>query len=130
MDNFRRRAAVIAFRCAVIFYLLSGEERESKACVDFMLTMAEYCLDTQIRMLGNMMQSQQEQNAPAEIRSISDKTTFDKLPREFTFDDVRDAKGPGCSDSTYRSTISRWKKNEMIEAIKGGNKKIYRKKVA
>ena len=130
MDNFRRRAAVIAFRCAVVFHLLSGEERESKACVDFMLTMAEYCLDTQMRMLGNMMQSQQEQSAPAEIRSISDKTTFDKLPEEFNFDNVRDAKGPGCSDSTYRSTISRWKKNGMIEQIKGGNKKMYRKKVA
>ena len=131
MDNFRRRAAVIAFRCAVIFYLLSGEERESKACVDFMLTMAEYCLDTQIRMLGNMMQSQQEQNAPAEIRSISDKTTFDKLPNVFSISDVEDAKGPGFKPSTYRSTANRWKKHGIVEEVPcPGGKVMYRKKVA
>ena len=129
MDNFRRRAAVISFRCAVIFHLLSGEERESKACVDFMLTMAEYCLDTQMRMLGNMMQSQQEQSAPALIHSISDKTTFDKLPEEFTYDDVRVAKGI-CKESTYRSTVRRWKQNDMIEEVAQGTVKVFRKKVA
>ena len=130
MDNFRRRAAVIAFRCAVVFHLLSGEERESKACVDFMLTMAEYCLDTQMRMLGNMMQSQQEQSAPAEIRSISDKTTYDKLPEEFTYEDVRQAKGPDCKESTYRSTVRRWRQNGMIEDANQGTVKAFRKKVA
>ena len=129
MDNFRRRAAVIAFRCAVIFHLLSGDERESKACVDFMLTMAEYCLDGQMRMLGNMMQSQQEQSAPAEIRKISDKTTFDKLPKEFTYDDLRKAKG-ACKEATYRSTIKRWRKNNMIEDADQGTIKFFRKKVA
>jgi uncharacterized protein (DUF4415 family) len=129
MDNFRRRAAVIAFRCAVIFHLLSGDEHESKACVDFMLTMAEYCLDGQMRMLGNMMQSQQEQSAPAEIRKISDKTTFDKLPKEFTYDDLRNAKG-ACKEATYRSTIKRWRQNGMIEDADQGTVKIFRKKVA
>lgn len=130
MDNFRRRAAVIAFRCAVVFYLLSGEERESKACVDFMLMMADYCLDTQMRMLGNMIESQQAQNAPAEVRTISDKTTFDKLPKEFTYADVKDAKGPGYSDSSYRSSVSRWKKFELIEEIGVGANKKFRKKIA
>ena len=130
MDNFRRRAAVIAFRCAVIFHLLSGEERESKACVDFMLTMAEYCLDTQMRMLGNMMQSQQELNAPAEIHSINDKTTFDKLDDVFSIGDVEAAKGVGFKPSTYRSIVTRWKQNNLIEKIEKGKNKLYRKKVA
>ena len=130
MDNFRRRAAVIAFRCAVVFYLLSGEEHESKACVDFMLMMADYCLDTQMRMLGNMIESQQAQNAPAEVRTISDKTTYDKLPKEFTYADVKDAKGPGYSDSSYRSSVSRWKKFNLIEEIGIGINKKFRKKVA
>jgi len=130
MDNFRRRAAVIAFRCAVVFYLLTGEEHESKACVDFMLMMADYCLDTQMRMLGNMIESQQAQNAPAEVRTISDKTTFDKLPKEFTYADVKDAKGPGYSDSSYRSSVSRWKKFELIEEIGVGANKKFRKKIA
>lgn len=130
MDNFRRRAAVIAFRCAVVFHLLSGEERESKACVDFMLMMADYCLDTQMHMLGNMIESQQAQNAPAEVRTISDKTTFDKLPKEFTYADVKDAKGPGYSDSTLRSYVKRWKEHGIIEEASSGRNKTFRKKIA
>lgn len=130
MDNFRRRAAVIAFRCAVVFHLLSGEEHESKACVDFMLMMADYCLDTQMHMLGNMIESQQAQNAPAEVRTISDKTTYDKLPKEFTYADVKDAKGPGYSDSTLRSYVKRWKEHGIIEEASSGRNKTFRKKIA
>ncbi len=130
MDNFRRRAAVIGFRCGVIFHLLSGDERESKACVDFMLMMADYCLDTQMRLLGNMIESQQAQNAPAEVRTISDKTTYDKLPKEFTYDDLKTAKGPGYSDSTYRSDVKRWRDNGLIEEIQSGRNKFFKKKVA
>ena len=130
MDNFRRRAAVIAFRCAVVFHLLSGEEHESKACVDFMLMMADYCLDTQMRMLGNMIESQQAQNAPTEVRTISDKNTYDKLPKEFTYADVKDAKGPGYSDSTLRSYVKRWKEHGIIEEASSGRNKTFRKKIA
>ena len=130
MDNFRRRAAVIGFRCGVIFHLLSGDERESKACVDFMLMMADYCLDTQMRLLGNMIESQQAQNAPAEVRTISDKTTYDKLPKEFTYDDLKTAKGPGYSDSTYRSDVKRWRDNGFIKEQGDGRNKIFIKIVA
>ncbi len=130
MDNFRRRAAVIGFRCGVIFFLLSGDEHESKACVDFMLMMAEYCLDTQMRLLGNMIESQQAQNAPAEVRNINDKTTYDKLPKEFTYDDVREAKGSGFSASTYRSDVKRWRDNKLVEEIKDAPTKMFRKIVA
>ena len=130
MDNFRRRAAVIGFRCGVIFFLLSGDEHESKACVDFMLMMAEYCLDTQMRLLGNMIESQQAQNAPAEVRNINNKTTYDKLPKEFTYDDVREAKGSGFSASTYRSDVKRWRDNKLVEEIKDAPTKMFRKIVA
>lgn len=130
MDNFRRRAAVIGFRCGVIFFLLSGEEHESKACVDFMLMMADYCLDTQMRLLGNMIESQQAQNAPAEVRNINDKTTYDKLPKEFTYDDVREAKGPGFSPSTYRSDVKRWRDNNFVKKIKDAPTPMFRKIVA
>jgi hypothetical protein len=130
MDNFRRRAAVIGFRCGVIFHLLSGDERESKACVDFMLMMADYCLDTQMRLLGNMIESQQAQNAPAEVRTISDKTTYDKLPKEFTYDDLKTAKGPGYSDSTYRSDVKRWRDNGFIKEQGEGRNKLFIKIVA
>lgn len=41
-DRFRRRAAVIGFRCGVVFMLLAG--KESSACIDFALKMADYTL--------------------------------------------------------------------------------------
>ena len=130
MDNFRRRAAVIGFRCGVIFHLLSGDEHESKACVDFMLLMADYCLDNQVHMLGELIESQQAQNAPAEVRNINDKTTYDKLPKEFTYDDVREAKGAGFSPSTYRSDVKRWRDNHLVEKIKDAPTPMFRKIVA
>ena len=130
MDNFRRRAAVIGFRCGVIFHLLSGDEHESKACVDFMLLMADYCLDNQVHMLGELIESQQAQNAPAEVRNINDKTTYDKLPKEFTYDDVREAKGSGFSPSTYRSDVKRWRDNHLVEKIKDAPTPMFRKIVA
>ena len=130
MDNFRRRAAVIGFRCGVIFHLLSGDEHESKACVDFMLLMADYCLDNQVHMLGELIESQQAQNAPAEVRNINDKTTYDKLPKEFTYDDVREAKGAGFSPSTYRSDVKRWRDNKLVEKIKDAPTPMFRKIVA
>ena len=124
MDELRRRAAVIAFRCAVIFHLLSGKEHETKACVDFMLLMADYILENQMHLLSKMMESQQAQNAPTVIKKISNKTTFERLPEIFTFDDVKRLKGPGYEDSTYRSIISRWNTSKIIEEVpRDGNGK-------
>ena len=51
-DTYRKRAAVIGFRCGVIFHLLSGKDKESKACLDFALMMAEYCLKQQIKVMS------------------------------------------------------------------------------
>ena len=48
-DTYRKRADVIGFRAGVIFHLLETSSnaqgnrmRESKACIDFALMMAEY----------------------------------------------------------------------------------------
>ena len=66
-DTYRKRAAVIGFRCGVIFHLLEKShkgsdplcgKRESKACLDFALMMAEYCLSQQIKAFGEVLQNQ------------------------------------------------------------------------
>lgn len=116
MDNFRRRSAVIAFRCAVVFHLLTGEERESKACVDFMLMMADYCLENQMRMLGDMISSQQAYNEPV-VKTIGNQNTYDRIPKVFTMDDLRLAKGANYEESSYRSIISKWKKDKIVEEV-------------
>lgn len=119
MDELRKRSAVIAFRCAVIFHLLSVCEKESRACVDFMLMMADYTLENQMKLLGEALQSQQERHEPKSI-SIHDQNTFDQLPDVFCMEDVITAKGPGFKDSTYRAAISHWSKEGLIEEVAKG----------
>lgn len=130
MDELRKRSAVIAFRCAVVFHLLSGKERESRACVDFMLMMADYVLENQMHLLCQKMESQQAKNAPAIVKTLGNRTVYDKLPNEFTLNDVKIAKGLGLEDSSYRSIICKWKASGFIEEMpsQSGDKKArYRK---
>jgi len=116
MDELRKRSAVIAFRCAVVFHLLSGCEKESKACVDFMLMMADYVLQNQQHLLSQMMEAQQAKSQTT-LGRVSNSCTFDRLPQTFTLDDVKLAKGANYEDSTYRSIVCRWKSEHFIEEI-------------
>ena len=130
MDELRKRSAVIAFRCAVIFHMLSGKERESRACIDFMMMMADYVLDNQMHLLCQKMESQQAKNEPAVVKTLGNMTVFDKLPREFTLNDVKTAKGLGYEESSYRSIVSKWKSCGIIEDMPpqpGIRKARYRK---
>lgn len=117
MDELRKRSAVIAFRCAVVFHLLTGKERESKACVDFMLMMADYTLENQMKLLSKMMEDQQMLNTPTTHQKLGNVTTFDNLPQVFTMADVKSAKGAGYADSTYRNIISRWNIDGFVEEV-------------
>ena len=134
MDELRKRSAVIAFRCAVVFHLLSGKERESRACIDFMLMMADYVLENQMHLLCEKMESQQALNAPAVVKTIHNKTVFDNLPEQFTVSDIKQSKGPGYSESSYRSIACKWKANGIIEEMPKeqwmNNKTYYRKRSA
>ncbi|MBR5747189.1 MAG: DUF3987 domain-containing protein [Prevotella sp.] len=115
MDELRKRSAVIAFRCAVVFHLLSGCERESRACIDFMLMMADYVLENQMHLLCEKMESQQAKNEPAVVKTFQNKSVYDKLPQVFTLKDVKNAKGMGLEDSSYRSIICKWKASGFIQ---------------
>ena len=131
MDELRKRSAVIAFRCAVVFHLLSGKEKESKACVDFMLMMADYTLQNQMHMLSQMMADQQAKNAP--IVAISNKAAYDNLPTVFTMADLKAAKGQHYAESSYRSIISRWNSDHLVEEVPaenlGGDKRQHWRKI-
>ena len=131
MDELRKRSAVIAFRCAVVFHLLTGKEKESKACVDFMLMMADYTLQNQMHMLSQMMTDQQARNAP--VVAISNKAAFDNLPAMFTMADLKAAKGQNYAESSYRSIISRWNTDHLVEEVPaeelGGDKRQHWRKI-
>ena len=123
-DTYRKRAAVIGFRCGVVFHLLSMGERnlksqtsnlkESKACIDFALMMAEYCLSQQIKAFGEALQNQYVDAHEECQRYGANHSVFDQLAPTFTIDDLRALKRGYCSESAMRMIISRWMRDGWI----------------
>ena len=123
-DTYRKRAAVIGFRCGVVFHLLSMGARdlksqtsnlkESKACIDFALMMAEYCLSQQIKAFGEALQNQYVDAHEECQRYGANHSVFDQLAPTFTVDDLRALKRGYCSESAMRMIISRWMRDGWI----------------
>ena len=114
-DTYRKRAAVIGFRCGVIFHLLSGKDKESKQCLDFALMMAEYCLSQQIKTFGEALQNQYVDASDECQRYGANHSVFDQLAPSFTMDDLRSLKRGYCGESALRNIITRWKRDGWIE---------------
>ena len=115
-DIYRKRAAVIGFRCGVIFYLLSGKEKESKACLDFALMMAEYCLSQQMKAFGEALRHEYVSAQDECQRYGANHSIFDQLAPAFSREDLKALKHD-CSDSGIRNIIMRWKRDGWIEPI-------------
>ena len=116
-DTYRKRAAVIGFRCGVIFHLLSGAKKENKACLDFALMMAEYCLSQQIKTFGEALRNQYVDAQDECQRYGANHSVFDQLAPVFTMDDLRALKRNFCGDSALRKIISRWYRDRWIDRI-------------
>ena len=114
-DTYRKRAAVIGFRCGVIFHLLSGCAKETKACLDFALMMAEYCLSQQIKAFGEALQNQYVDAHDECQRYGANHSVFDQLAPTFTVDDLRALKRGFCTDVSLRKIISRWMRDGWID---------------
>ena len=114
-DTYRKRAAVIGFRCGVVFHLLSGCSKESKACMEFALMMAEYCLQQQIKAFGEALESQFLDARDEGVRYGSNHSIFDQLAPTFTMDDLRALKRGFCGEAGLRKIISRWYRDQWIE---------------
>ena len=116
-DIYRRRAAVIGFRCGVIFHLLSGCSKESKACLDFALMMAEYCLNQQIKVFGQALQNQYVDAQTECQRYGENNSIFDQLPPTFTADDLAALKRSSVPRNSIIKIISRWNRDGWIEKV-------------
>ena len=140
-DTYRKRAAVIGFRCGVVFHLLethpqplpvrdgSGQTQvkelstplphregkgESRNCIKFALMMAEYCLSQQIKAFGEALQNQYVDAHEECQRYGANHSVFDQLAPTFTIDDLRALKRGYCSESAMRMIISRWMRDGWI----------------
>ena len=119
-DVYRKRAAVIGFRCGVIHHLLrtapSGGGKEGASSIDFALMMAEYCLSQQIKTFGEAWQNQYVDAHNECQRYGANHTVFDQLAPTFSRDDLRALKH-NCTESGLRNVIMRWKRDGWIEPI-------------
>ena len=142
-DIYRRRAAVIGFRCGVIFHLLEtpsplplkgengysqlstplhsgrgkGVGQESKNCIKFALMMAEYCLNQQIKVFGQALQNQYVDAQTECQRYGENNSIFDQLPPTFTADDLTALKRTSVSRNTIIKIISRWNHDGWVEKV-------------
>ena len=127
-DTYRRRAAVIGFRCGVIHFLLSQENgkmkkcnnekiRESKATIDFALMMASYCLNQQIKVFGASLQSQYVDAQQECQRYGANNSIFDQLPPTFTADDLAALKPDNTPRNSIIKIISRWNRDGWVVKV-------------
>jgi hypothetical protein len=111
-DTYRKRAAVIGFRCGVVAMLLEG--RESKNVIAFARMMAQYVLDGQCRTFGESLLGQYKQAEGEMTYRTPNASLFDSLAPTFSLDDVQQLKGPDVSRQTLYTIICRWKKAGWI----------------
>ena len=116
-DTYRRRAAVIGFRCGVIFHLLSGRAKESNACVEFAVMMASYCLQQQIKVFGVALQNQYVDAETECQRYGKNNSIFDQLPPTFTADDLAALKPGNVPRNSIIKIISRWNRDGWVEKV-------------
>ena len=116
-DTYRKRAAVIGFRCGVVASLLEGEENEK--VLDFARLTAEYILEKQCNFFGEALLSEYKSAEQEMVRQSRNGFIFDKLPPEFTFNDLQKEKGANVSRNVINNIIYRWKKSGWIEKKEG-----------
>ena len=112
-DTYRKRAAVIGFRCGVICRLLEG--KESNRCLQFATAMAEYCLQQQISAFGEALSKEYVEAKDECQRYGANHSVFDHLAPVFTMDDLRAMKRGFCGESALRNIITSWRRDGWIE---------------
>ena len=112
MDTYRKRAAVIGFRCGVIFRLLAG--KETKTCLAFARMMADYVLAGQCHVFGEILLEQVAGNSETSERTSVNQNVFQELPASFVSHDVQKLR-PEITPGNLRVILFRWKNNGWIE---------------
>jgi hypothetical protein len=127
-DTYRKRAAVIGFRCGVIHYLLEQEKigirneeleiaKEGKGSIDFALMMAQYALDQQISAFGEALEKEYVDAKSECQRYGANHSVFDQLPPAFTLDDLAALKRNDLSRQSLLKIILRWKNDGWVEQV-------------
>ena len=113
INVFRKRAAVMGFRAAIIAYILFGY-REKQAVVDYALYIADYVLQQQVARWGDRLESGDQ--TPTVTSVVNN---YRELPEEFTREEFVNLRIINNQPTNVRQILSRWRKAGMIEDIDG-----------
>jgi hypothetical protein len=116
-DTYRKRAAVIGFRCGVIAHILSDSNTETDSTITFATTMAQYALEEQIKLFGDAFKRQMNDDRVEPQRRGINYSIFDQLPEKFTINDLHMLK-PESTQNTLSVVIHRWKRDGWIQRIR------------
>jgi hypothetical protein len=113
-DTFRRRAAVIGFRTAMVaFALWKCEKKKETAAARFGVFVAEQVLEGQLERFAQQLNEQSERRS---TRCPSQKV-LKLLPQEFTRDDLTAALKRCGRKSDTKVVVSMWKTHSIIEEL-------------
>ena len=93
--------------------LLAG--KESRACIDYAIMMAEYTLFMQMKNFGPALSNQFVKASEEGVRYSTNHVIFDELPSCFVFADLKARKGAEYTEAALYSIIHRWTKEGWIE---------------
>lgn len=116
MDTFRKRSALMGFRCGVVYHLLEQRETESNNCLAFAELMAEYNLKNQCEMLGDILMDNTPRLTDGTGYRSRNKSLFDELETEFDWDTIVKLR-PQTKYNALRNMIYKWKKDELIDEV-------------
>ena len=116
LDTFRKRSALMGFRCGVVYHLLEQRETESNNCLAFAELMAEYILKNQCEMLGDMLLKKTSRLLDGTGYRSRNKSLFDELGDTFDWETIQQLR-PKTKYGALRTMISKWKKEGLIEEV-------------
>ncbi|MCR5315668.1 MAG: DUF3987 domain-containing protein [Bacteroidaceae bacterium] len=118
LDTFRRRAAVVGFRAAMIAWYLYG--KNTKVNRENTIAFAEMVAEQMLVSLLHRYHVSEVSNV------IYFKNIWNRLKDEFTTDDLEQVKEEVNVSSETKTIIYRWKEQNLVEKVR---KKSYRKKI-
>jgi hypothetical protein len=119
LDVFRKRASVSAFRIMALcyyLYLLESDDKQQaqRRCRKLYLFMADYILKMLLRRWGKMFEDLQVRRIDLTADTGRPKL-IDRLPREFSRDQLRALISEAQVATPDRVLVSQWKANHWIE---------------
>lgn len=108
IDIFRKRAASMGYRAAVISYILFGY-KEKQAVIDYALWVTDVVLKYQVALWGNQLENSEQVIAATSVPNL-----YKELPEEFTREELVNLRIINGQGSNVRTILSRWRKEGKI----------------